>query len=117
MCEYKAEIITNGPLTDREAEVLRLICEARSDKDIARLMQISLNTVLHHITHIYGKLAIDQSALNRRMVALRRSVSSGMVRLLCVSMMLSVVFPRDDQFARVGRVHPRPLSSRIKREV
>jgi LuxR family maltose regulon positive regulatory protein len=46
------------PLTDRELEVLQLIGEGRSNKDIAETLVITLNTVKKHTSGIYGKLGV-----------------------------------------------------------
>ena len=43
-------------LTDREREVLQLIAEGRTNKEIASILNISLTTVETHRTHILQKL-------------------------------------------------------------
>ncbi len=43
-------------LTERELEVLSLLAEGRVKKEIAERLQISLSTVVTHVTHIYEKL-------------------------------------------------------------
>jgi len=43
-------------LTDRELEVLDLVAEAYSNKEIALRLEISVKTVKHHMTNIMGKL-------------------------------------------------------------
>lgn len=45
-----------GPLTDREIEVLRLTAQALSNGQIATRLHISEATVKRHLTNIYGKL-------------------------------------------------------------
>ncbi|MBI2765459.1 MAG: HD domain-containing protein [Chloroflexi bacterium] len=47
-----------GNLTDREVEVLRLLCEGGSNRDIAKILVVSSKTVEHHLEHIYGKLGV-----------------------------------------------------------
>ena len=44
------------PLTDREAEVLRLLAAGRSNQRIAHELVVALNTVKKHVTHVLGKL-------------------------------------------------------------
>ena len=43
-------------LTDREREILQLIAEGRTNKEVASLLNISLTTVETHRTHILQKL-------------------------------------------------------------
>jgi len=52
-------------LTAREREVMLLAAEGLSDKEIARRLKISDNTVSAHLRHIYRKLKI----CNRTMLA------------------------------------------------
>lgn len=42
-------------LTPREVEVLRLIANGRSNREIANELVISFNTVTNHVKHILGK--------------------------------------------------------------
>jgi LuxR family maltose regulon positive regulatory protein len=44
------------PLTDREAEVLRLLAAGRSNQRIAHELVVALDTVKKHVTHVLGKL-------------------------------------------------------------
>ncbi len=44
------------PLSEREFEVLRLIADGSSNKEIADRLYIGLSTVKKHINHIYDKL-------------------------------------------------------------
>ncbi len=45
-------------LTEREMEVLRLLCQGYSDKEIAQRLYISVRTVGVHLYHIYEKLGV-----------------------------------------------------------
>ena len=60
-------------LTERELEVLDLVAEAYSNKEIAARLEISEKTVKHHMTNIMSKL----NARNRVEAALmvRRHLS------------------------------------------
>jgi DNA-binding NarL/FixJ family response regulator len=49
-------------LTEREREVLQLVAEARSSKEIADLLSISPATVETHRTHLLQKLKLRNSA-------------------------------------------------------
>jgi RNA polymerase sigma factor (sigma-70 family) len=53
-------------LTERERQVMRLVCDRLSNKEIARRLKISEATVKAHLHHIFQKLAIH----NRKMLAL-----------------------------------------------
>lgn len=46
-------------LTAREREILKLIAEGRSNKDIAEKLVLSLHTVKNHVKNIIQKLAVD----------------------------------------------------------
>jgi DNA-binding NarL/FixJ family response regulator len=46
-------------LTDRETEVLRLLAEGRSNKEIARKLQIGEKTVKTHVSNILSKLGVQ----------------------------------------------------------
>lgn len=48
-------------LTEREKEVLRLIAEGKSNKDIAELLCLSVKTVMAHRTNIMEKLDLHSS--------------------------------------------------------
>jgi LuxR family maltose regulon positive regulatory protein len=47
------------PLTDREREMLILLANGISTKDIARRLLVSANTVKFHLKNIYAKLAVN----------------------------------------------------------
>lgn len=49
---------SGGPddLTPREAEVLSLVAQGRSDAEIAAAFQLTRNTVRNHIARVYGKI-------------------------------------------------------------
>src|SRR5258706_2214963 len=49
-------------LTPREIEVLRLIAEGYSTKEIAHRLKISFKTAVAHRTHLLQKLGIHESA-------------------------------------------------------
>ncbi|HET8757990.1 MAG TPA: LuxR C-terminal-related transcriptional regulator, partial [Solirubrobacteraceae bacterium] len=42
-------------LTEREAEVLRLLARGSTNRAIARALAISVKTAGHHVEHIYEK--------------------------------------------------------------
>jgi LuxR family maltose regulon positive regulatory protein len=47
------------PLTDREREVLGLLLEGASNREIARRLVLSINTVKRHIYNLCGKLGVQ----------------------------------------------------------
>lgn len=55
------------PLTAREVEVLQLVATGRQNKEIARDLHVSLNTVKKHVTHILDKVgATNRTAATDR---------------------------------------------------
>ena len=50
------------PLTERELDVLHLICSGLSNREIAERLTVTLNTVKKHSSHIYGKLGVSSRA-------------------------------------------------------
>jgi ATP/maltotriose-dependent transcriptional regulator MalT len=54
-----ANIPGAGPLTAREADVLRLIASGQSNKRIASALEVSPETVKSHIKSIFAKLGVD----------------------------------------------------------
>ena len=52
----------SGVLSEREREVLRLIAQGRSNKQIGRQLSITERTVKFHVTSIFNKLGTDNRA-------------------------------------------------------
>jgi LuxR family maltose regulon positive regulatory protein len=50
------------PLTARERDVLRLVLEGASNREIALQLILSVNTVKKHVLNIYGKLNVQNRA-------------------------------------------------------
>lgn len=63
-----------GPLTGKELEVLRLLAQGHSNKQIARALFVSDATVKTHLQHIYSKLDAQG-----RHVALTRAAELGLL--------------------------------------
>lgn len=51
-----------GNLTDREVEVLRLMAQGRSNREMATSLGITPKTVGHHVQHIYDKIGVSTRA-------------------------------------------------------
>jgi ATP/maltotriose-dependent transcriptional regulator MalT len=49
-------------LTNREEEILKLIANGLSNREISSILSISESTVENHIHHIYEKLGISNRA-------------------------------------------------------
>ncbi|HEV7735124.1 MAG TPA: response regulator transcription factor [Candidatus Binatia bacterium] len=49
-------------LTDREREVLQLIAEGKTNKEVANLLNVSINTVETHRKHVMEKLDLHNTA-------------------------------------------------------
>ena len=64
----------NGDLSQREIEVLRLIAQGKSNKEISSELYLALNTVKRHAYNIYNKLGV-----NRRTQAVSRARSLGLI--------------------------------------
>jgi two-component system, NarL family, nitrate/nitrite response regulator NarL len=71
-----AKETSDGRLTARELDVLRLIEEGRSNKEIARALSIALPTVKNHVHSILEKLNV-----HRRTEAAARARRHGLPRL------------------------------------
>jgi DNA-binding NarL/FixJ family response regulator len=56
--ERKGEVDSYELLTAREREILQLLAEGQSNKDVANLLNLSLYTVETHRSHILQKLGL-----------------------------------------------------------
>jgi DNA-binding CsgD family transcriptional regulator/PAS domain-containing protein len=64
----------NDPLSPRERAVLQLIAAGHSNKEIARLLNISENTAKFHVTGLFNKLGV-----NSRAMAVSNAVQKGLL--------------------------------------
>jgi DNA-binding CsgD family transcriptional regulator len=60
--EEEGEGVATGRLTARELQILQLIGEGRTSRDIAHALAISLWTVSNHRKHVCSKLNIHSTA-------------------------------------------------------
>jgi ATP/maltotriose-dependent transcriptional regulator MalT len=49
-------------LSDREREILGLICNGQSDADMGETLHLSKNTIRNHIASLYGKIGVNRRA-------------------------------------------------------
>lgn len=69
----RGELADTDPLTPRETEVVKLVAEGHSSKEIAEILTISQKTVERHRANVLEKLALkDRVALTR--YAIRRGL-------------------------------------------
>jgi DNA-binding NarL/FixJ family response regulator len=65
---------TSRAVSGREGDILNLIAQGRSDKEIARALSIAPETVKSHVKHIFSKLQVQ-----KRAQAVSRAQSLGLV--------------------------------------
>ncbi len=63
------------PLSDREIEILQLVGQGKSNKEIAGLLFISVNTVKVHLGNIFGKIGVTS-----RMEATLYAIEQGIIK-------------------------------------
>lgn len=64
------------PLTCRELEVLTYACKGLKNKEIARMLHVSVRTIETHLGHIFGKLGVTS-----RTQAILTSMKRGLIDL------------------------------------
>ena len=72
------------PLTERELEILELLAEGLTNKEVGARLDISPFTVRNHTTHIYAKLGVnhrDDAIAAARALRLIRAETSGLAGL------------------------------------
>ncbi|MBN1658027.1 MAG: response regulator transcription factor [Anaerolineae bacterium] len=71
----RAEPPTTDPLTEREVEVLRLVAQGKSNRDIAGELSVAEGTVRVHVSNILGKLHLA-SRTQATLYALREGLAA-----------------------------------------
>ena len=66
--------LTPSPLSDRETEILKLLCEGLNYRSIAEQLFLSAHTVKSHIKNIYKKLHV-----NSRAEAVKKALKDGLI--------------------------------------
>jgi len=74
-------------LTDRERDILNLICQGQNDEDMSKALGLSRNTIRNHISSLYRKIGVNRRAaaiiwarergVNGRDLGLRRQPRRG----------------------------------------
>lgn len=70
-----AERMSQPQLSDREREVMRLMCEGRMNHQIGEALCISESTVKFHISNIFGKLGVCDRT-QAVLIAIKRGVAN-----------------------------------------
>ena len=68
-------------LTDREREIMRLVSEGLSNKEVARVLNISQGTIKVHLHNIYQKLEINNRTVLAAIALSQRYGGIGMLTL------------------------------------
>jgi DNA-binding NarL/FixJ family response regulator len=63
-------------LTDREKQVLKLVAEGKSNKDVAEVLGISVKTAMSHREHVMEKLGV-----HNRTELVRFAIKKGVIRV------------------------------------
>lgn len=71
-------------LTEREYQIVELICNGKSDKAIADELFISINTIKFHKSSIYKKLKV-----NSRIEVLRELIKLGLIEVQGINIVVN----------------------------
>jgi DNA-binding CsgD family transcriptional regulator len=47
-------------LTERERDILGLICEGQSDHEMSKILRLSRNTIRNHVSSLYRKIGVNR---------------------------------------------------------
>ena len=78
-----------GVLTDRERQIMRLVSEGLSNKEIARQLNVSQGTVKVHLYNIFQKLEISNRTVLATIALLQRSAGFGTLSLAALAFAIS----------------------------
>lgn len=66
--------VAHGDLTERELDVLKLVASGYTNREIADILTISDRTVSTHVSHILGKMGVDN-----RIKAAMKALNDGLI--------------------------------------
>lgn len=131
MTTIDVQVIDQGPLTDREADIAKLMAEGYADKVIAQKLAISIKTVNSHTANLYLKLQVHADSANANTAAINarcRAVSlmfarkilsvsvAAAVKLVAVALIYNMAQFDDELLrSRSARARARVAASRIER--
>ena len=117
MKRLTARIIEKGPLTEKEAEVLRYLCEGYFRPEIALKMFRQLSTVSKHIEHIADKLGARSTTemvlIAQQMGLVEIRLKPGNHVLKCFLMFLALTQLTGQMILSRAPRHARPSVQRI----
>lgn len=92
----------NNPLSDRECEILRLVSQGKSNKQIAADLFISVNTVKVHLSNIFQKIQVS-SRIEATLYAIEHGICSPIPGFNSTERLLSTgVTERDHAIKQKG---------------
>ncbi len=121
MKRLQAKIIKNGPLSQKECVVLRLLCEGYYRPEIALKLNRTIHTVSSHVEHIAQKLGAHGSteivlmAEKMGLVEIRLTQPAPFYPLFIVFLMSAQLFSSEPK--RRPPQSPRPAVRLLRREL
>jgi DNA-binding NarL/FixJ family response regulator len=73
VAEHLADYLTEDGLTTREVEIVRLVADGQSNRDIAEVLGITESTVKVHVRHVMEKLGANDRT-EAVVIAIRRGI-------------------------------------------
>ena len=86
--KIEATIIDQGHLTNKQAEVLRGVCEGKTNKEIAKKLCNEAKTVEVLLGQIYEKLGLKWTSLNNRCALVVYAIGNGLVKITFLTLLI-----------------------------
>lgn len=106
-----ATILSNGPLSSKEARVMRFIAEGLTQKQIAQRVNRSLSTINTQLEHIYRKLGAHNATH-----AVGIAISKGIVGLSILTLLVAIQVDNKNLIRPRNNRTGRTVSARSRRE-